>query len=251
MSNSSPLEITQAERAAKIIERAIVVGDLPPRARLGVHELSARYEIGATPIREGLSRLADRGFVVAMGKRGFRVADASEADLCDIIRARMSLETDALRLSILQGDDHWEGNIVATLHRMTRIKGRQVGGPTDGIDAFDEAHKDFHMALIGACGSSRMLEFCSLLFDQAYRYRRVMFTTPHHRGDDVDAEHAEMANLALNRDREGACEKYALHLNRTLLSLYPNAKPIVPAREVSETRNEPNKCRVALEGTAS
>jgi DNA-binding GntR family transcriptional regulator len=230
VSNESQSDATQAERAARILERAIVTGDLLPRARLGVHELSARYDIGITPIREGLSRLTDRGFVVAMGKKGFRVADASEADLRDIIVARMSLEIDALRLSILQGDDHWEGEILAALHRMKRFTERHAGGPTEGDDTFDEAHKDFHMAMIGACRSARMLEFCNLLFDQAYRYRRLMFAATPHRREDVDAEHENMAMLALDRDGEAACVKYAQHLNRTLLSLYPTAAPVPLSR---------------------
>src|SRR5438270_32256 len=47
---------TLSERAASLIEQDILAGHLPPGSRLGIIELVQRYEIGATPLREGLSR---------------------------------------------------------------------------------------------------------------------------------------------------------------------------------------------------
>src|SRR5260370_10421076 len=44
----------------------------------------------------------------------------------------------------------------------------------EGAEDFDRLHKGFHTALLGACGSKRMLAAHSHLFGQAYRYRRVM-----------------------------------------------------------------------------
>lgn len=219
--SASEAEVTFAERAAEVIERSIVTGELSPGERLGVHELASRFGIGATPIREGLSRLVYRGFVVALGKRGFRVADVSEPDLRDIVEARLSLEVDALRNSMIRGGDAWEAGIVAALHRMKLVA--QLG-PKEfvaRVDEFDARHKEFHMALIGACGSSRVLEFCSLLFDQAYRYRRVMFSKPHFPGRGIHLEHEKLARLALSRDQKAACALYVKHLNITPNALYP------------------------------
>ena len=43
-----------------------------------------------------------------------------------------------------------------------------------GRAEFDALHKSFHTALIAACGSPRLLAAHSDLYDQTYRYRRLM-----------------------------------------------------------------------------
>ena len=78
---------TLAEQAAQRIEADILCGMLAPDSRLGIAETSARYGVGATPLREALSRLAARGLVNAIGKRGFRVQSISREDLADIVRS--------------------------------------------------------------------------------------------------------------------------------------------------------------------
>ena len=52
---------TLSERAAARVEADILSGALPPDSRLGIAETAARYGVGATPLREALSRLAARG----------------------------------------------------------------------------------------------------------------------------------------------------------------------------------------------
>src|SRR3979411_3408233 len=88
---------TLSERAATLVEQDILAGRLAPGARLGIHDLVERYEIGATPLREGLSRLISRGLIVGIGQRGFRVADISREDLLAITRQRTRNERRARR----------------------------------------------------------------------------------------------------------------------------------------------------------
>src|SRR5450755_840796 len=94
---------TLSERAASLVEQDIIAGHLAPGARLGIVDLVRRYEIGATPLREGLSRLVSRGLLVGIGQRGFRVADISREDLLDITQMRTVVEIEALRLAMLHG----------------------------------------------------------------------------------------------------------------------------------------------------
>jgi GntR family carbon starvation induced transcriptional regulator len=68
---------TLSERAATLLQHDIIAGNLAPGTRLGIVDLVQRYEIGATPMREGLSRLISRGLIIGIGQRGFRVADIS------------------------------------------------------------------------------------------------------------------------------------------------------------------------------
>ena len=214
---------TLSERAANLVERDIIAGLHAPGARLGIVDLVQRYEIGATPLREGLSRLVSRGLIVGIGQRGFRVAEVSREDLLDITRMRTVVEIEALRLAIASGDDAWEAGIVSTLHQMRRHIERTGNDFREGAPDFDRLHKAFHTALLAACGSKRLLTAHSDLYDQAYRYRRVMMRILDS-GKKFVAAHQNLADRVLARDVAGAQAMLEAHLHSTLDFVYPPNK---------------------------
>jgi GntR family carbon starvation induced transcriptional regulator len=214
---------TLSVRAASLVEQDIIAGVLAPGARLGIIDLVKRYEIGATPLREGLSRLISRGLIVGIGQRGFRVADVSREDLLDITQMRTMVEIEALRLAIARGDDAWEAAILSALHQMRRHIQRTGDEFREGAPDFDRLHKGFHTALLAACGSKRLLAAHSDLYDQAYRYRRVMMRS-FDSGKKFVAAHQRLADRVLARDAEGAHSMLASHLHSTLDIVYPPAK---------------------------
>lgn len=223
---------TLAERAASVLRRDILTGRLAPDAKLVISDLAGGYAIGATPLREGLSRLVSEGLVRAIGQKGFRVAQASREDLADIIRIRSVIESEALRLSIKQGGDEWEAGIVASLHRLKRFAARGPKVFRSEIDNFEVVHKAFHTALIAACGSRRMLEQHSALYDQTYRYRhRMLANVP--KLNEFCAEHDDLAALALARNADEGCRRLCAHFALTLATLYPDAST---KRPVSQKR---------------
>ena len=211
---------TLTDRAIALVQRDILGGTLPPGAKLRIAELVARYEIGATPLREALSRLVSLGLIIAIGQRGFRVPAVSKDDLNDITTIRLLIESEAIRLSIELGADAWEATILSSLHRLKRYVERHGKAFGEGTEEFDALHKDFHHALISACGSPRLLDAASNLYDQAYRYRRVMmrgFSDPQR----FIASHARMADRVLARDFTVAREELSSHLRSTLNYVYP------------------------------
>ena len=214
---------TLSERAANLVERDIIAGHLAPGARLGIVDLVHRYEIGATPLREGLSRLVSRGLIVGIGQRGFRVTDVSREDLADITRMRTVVEMEALRLAIKNGDDAWEAGIVSKLHQMRRHIERTGNDFREGAPDFDRLHKAFHTALLAACGSKRLLTAHSDLYDQAYRYRRVMMRGVES-GKKFVAAHQRLTDRILVRDLAGAQAMLEAHLRSTLDFVYPPVK---------------------------
>jgi DNA-binding GntR family transcriptional regulator len=222
-SGDVPGSDTLSERAASLVEQDIIAGVLAPGARLGIVDLVRRYDIGATPLREGLSRLISRGLIVGIGQRGFRVADVSREDLEDITRIRTVVEIEALRLAIAQGDDAWEAGILSALHQMRRHIQRTGNEFREGAPDFDRLHKAFHTALLAACGSKRLLIAHSDLYDQAYRYRRVMM-----RGFDSGkkfvAAHQSLADMVLAREVGKAQTMLGDHLRSTLDFVYPPTK---------------------------
>ena len=212
---------TLSERAATLVEHDILAGLLAPGSRLGIIDLVQRYEIGATPLREGLSRLMSRGLIVGTGQRGFRVADISRDDLLDITLMRTAVEIEAIRLAIAHGDDAWEAGIVSALHQMRRHIERTGNEFSEGADDFDRLHKGFHTALLAGCGSKRLLSAHSDLYDQAYRYRRVMMRS-FDSGKKFVRVHQLLADRIISRDIAGAQAMLAAHLRSTMDIVYPS-----------------------------
>jgi len=215
---------TLSERASALVEHDILSGVWQPEERLGIQALSERYGIGATPLREGLSRLVSRGLISAVGQKGFRVASVSEVDLVDITLVRTMIESEALRRSIRDGGDDWEAGIVSSLHRLARSVERDPETMREGTPEFDRLHKAFHRSLLEACGSERLLRLHDDLYYQAYRYRRVMMSRFAHHDAFLEA-HRSLADIVLARDADRAEAELANHLAQTLQIVYGGEEP--------------------------
>jgi DNA-binding GntR family transcriptional regulator len=75
------------------LEEDILRGNLRPGHRLDERELSARYGVSRTPVREALQRLAASGLAVARGRQGLQVTQLSVADLLDALSVVAELES--------------------------------------------------------------------------------------------------------------------------------------------------------------
>jgi DNA-binding GntR family transcriptional regulator len=212
---------TFTSAAERRLRDDITAGRLAAGMRLAVVELSAGYGLGATPIREALSRLSAQGFVTALDGRGFRVAPLSAEDLRDLIMVRQTLEATALEAAMANGNATWEADILRALHLLERnvdeISARPpaaAGGNPAWLETLDEAHRQFHIALLAACGSPRLLQLHETYYAQTFRYRCAMFTQLPDFAHFLD-EHRDLANLALARDAT-ALPLLRRHLARTL-----------------------------------
>src|SRR5580765_3553016 len=86
------LESTKADDIAVLIEEAIVSGELEPGSVLRQEQLSERFGVSRTPVREALRRLAALGLVSFEPNRGVRVRTMSHADLREAFMVRAELE---------------------------------------------------------------------------------------------------------------------------------------------------------------
>lgn len=203
---------TQSESLFHLLKTDIVRGTLPPDSKLRLEALRERYKAGATPLREALSRLSSLGFVTAVGQRGFRVATISAEDLLDLTKVRIWVESVALRNAIAQGDSEWEASISGALKRLKR--GPLVRFEADGSDEQEQAHRDFHRALVSACNSPHLLSYREHLFELSDRYRRLSVEYPIAERDTY-REHAEIAAAVLAREADRAERLIAAHFLKT------------------------------------
>jgi GntR family carbon starvation induced transcriptional regulator len=91
-------------------------------------------------------------------------------------------------------------------------------------------HKQFHTALLNGCGSPRLLGFHSMLYDQTYRYRRLLLQGETFLPSVVDREHSALAELCLARKSEMACETLRAHLMLTFTQTFGGTSARAPAK---------------------
>jgi DNA-binding GntR family transcriptional regulator len=160
-------------------------------------------------LREILNRLQSERLVVAEGQKGFQVAPVSIANLREIAALRQLLECRALAQSFRAGDMEWEGRVVAAHHRLARMEERMARGDRSGSETWKQYDWQFHQALISACGSRMLIETHAAVFDKYLRYQMIALS---YRGDIAAREHALLAEYALSRDAERACDVLRQHV---------------------------------------
>lgn len=207
--------MTLANKAYDQIRDNIIQGIHAPESPLRLAELKERYGMGFSPLREALNRLQSDRLVEIADLKGFRVAPASLEEMQDAMQTRIEIEESALALSIANGGDLWEDQIVAALHALNREAGRQAQG--GDLWDLEERHYQFHAALVSACGSPWKLRFFEQLYRATERYRipaLMQQTTGPAR--DIKAEHSALAKAAIARKHEEACALLRAHYLRTM-----------------------------------
>nr|WP_083856376.1 GntR family transcriptional regulator [Reyranella massiliensis] len=94
-----PDDGTLTDRAYRELEELIVTLQLPPGTVLSEHTLAERLDIGRTPIREALQRLARDGLVVIMPRRGILVSEINPRLQLRLLEVRRELERLMARLA--------------------------------------------------------------------------------------------------------------------------------------------------------
>lgn len=190
----------------------ILSGALRPSEKLRIQALSERYAVGATAIREALSRLVSDGLVDSRDQKGFCVAPVSKEELIDLTQTRVDVEQMALRKAIEHGDVEWESQLLSAFHRLSRA---ELPTSPDKHAAWALAHRRFHEALIAGCRSPWSIQLCGLLYDKSERYRNLaeQHTEPKER--DAASEHKELMDAAMQRDPDACCRLLSRHFWET------------------------------------
>lgn len=184
-----------------------------PGEKLAIEALRELYGVGASPIREALNRLSAEGWVIQADQRGFRVPPVSQERLQELTKTRCLLNEITLREAIRNATEKTDENIVVTLHRLTRTATRLADNPKRANPEWEEKHRAFHGSLIAACGSTWLIEFDAMLFDQAARYRALSVQSRAER--DVQKEHKAIADAVIARDAKEAIRLANDHICHT------------------------------------
>jgi DNA-binding GntR family transcriptional regulator len=144
-------------RVENSLASAIISGALEPGTLVSVPSLAARFAVSATPVREAMLNLENRGFVQSVKNKGFRVTEVSDQDLQEIVQLRRWLEAPAMHIVA----EHLHG---ASLEHYLSLADRIVTAAEQSkFEDYIAADSEFHLALLELAGNRRLVDFIAEL----------------------------------------------------------------------------------------
>ncbi|MBE0488542.1 MAG: FCD domain-containing protein [Halomonas sp.] len=193
------------------LRQDLVNGRFKAGEKVAISALKEHYEVGLSPLREALNRLAAYGLLIQENQRGFRVPGLNREELDDIAEMRRELEVMALKRAIERGNAEWESELLAAAHRL-----RRADETSQPVEEWEQLHGKFHRTLLAPCGSAWLLRFIEQLYDQFDRYRRLAPPAPQMR-EHLNRQHDQLVTLALAGKVTEAQELMEDHIHRSYL----------------------------------
>ena len=149
-----------SDAIARELTRRILDGSIPAGTRLREVELADAFKVSRQSLRAGLARLVHEGLLRRAPHRGVWVPQLTTDDLEDVYRVRALLECEAARFVTAHPDRL--GPLEDALERMWAVPPGADWGTTM------EAHLGFHLALVDAAGSPRLLRAYRQIWSEAW-----------------------------------------------------------------------------------
>ena len=170
-----------------------------PNAELKLDErdLSERFGVSRTPLREALAQLETEGLVKIVARRGIFIVRKTKSEMLDMITVWAALESMAARLATRDASD---GELKA-LHE--HIDAFSVDAVAQNMGEYSDANIRFHQTIIGLGGCPLISKLAESLF---FHVRAIRNRTigEQDRAKRSIADHLEIVAALEARDTERA-----------------------------------------------
>ncbi len=191
---------------AKKLEEEILRGRVRPGHRLDERELSERYGVSRTPVREALQRLSASGLAESRGRQGLQVAQLSVADLLDALSVVAQLEALAAAQAARRILPE-QRKVLADAHEACERALEQ-----GDADSFYDANLAFHDVIVAASHNRVLQDEIRRLSLKTAPYRRAITFQPGRMTNSIP-EHAEIMEAILANDGKRASELMTRHIS--------------------------------------
>jgi len=196
--------VSTAGRIAESLAQRIISGALAPDSPLRQDHIAREFNSSHVPVREAFRQLEAQHLVVAMPRRGVRVAPLDVKSVKEIAEMRAALEVIALRNAV-------PGLTAAHFARIEQAL--SDGDHAQTIEDFETANRAFHHALVAPCAMPRLL---ASLDGLQLANSRLVFATAHSAGAGwqprSNQDHRLILQALRARNVEQACSLLARHI---------------------------------------
>ncbi|MDR5701628.1 GntR family transcriptional regulator [Agromyces aerolatus] len=215
MAQTTPLiRMTVVDRVVEVLRDEVLSGRLPLGEPLREEQVADRVGASRHTVRTAFHRLAAERVLVALPYRGVRVAELEPGAIVELQQLRAALEGEAVRIANERFGSTWPADVTAPAEAaLARLAELGAAGSEDWL-AVERAHADFHRALVGASGSSRIVQAHAALESELMLF--LLHMRPHYGlGDLVDEHRSFLADV--QHRGSVAVHEHLAHSTRLLL----------------------------------
>jgi DNA-binding GntR family transcriptional regulator len=194
---------TRSGELREVLEEEIATGRLPPGTRLDETELSERFKVSRTPIREALIQLASVGIVEARPRRGAIIPQLTSHRMVEMFEVMAELESMCSRLAARRMSDA-EHQALAAAHGA-------CDAVTGNPDEYYYRNEDFHYLICVGSHNSFLAEQATALRRRLRPYRRLQLRV-RDRIRNSFSEHQQIVDAIISGDGELAAEHMWKHV---------------------------------------
>lgn len=195
----------RSDQLREAIEEEIAVGRLAPGSRIDEQELSERFGVSKTPIREALIQLAASGLVDVRRRRGATVAVLEPRRLYEMFDVMGELEATCARRAARRMSPEDEAALKDALEACRRAAA--AGDP----DTYFRVNEEFHRAIYAASQNEFLAEQALTLHRRLRPYRRLQLRVRDRMSNSL-AEHEAIVAAMVAGDGELAAERIRGHV---------------------------------------
>jgi DNA-binding GntR family transcriptional regulator len=187
------------------LEEEIVSGVLVPGTRLDEVQLSERYGLSRTPLREALAQLAASGMVEIRPRAGAFVTQLTPRAMLECLAFTAEVEAIAAQWAAVRMTTAER----ASLKALQRVAGAAVAA--GDADRYFDHNRQFHAAIYAGAHNSYVQEQASQLFMRGAPYRRLQLRQ-RGRLATSHAEHQAIADAIFAEDGAAAATAIRAHI---------------------------------------
>lgn len=187
---------TAQELVLNSLREAILVGLIPPSARLRQEALASAFDVSRIPVREALRSLEYDGLVTSEPHRGFTVTGLDADEIEEIYELRTVLEGHAVRLAIPLLTEQDITELEALYEEMEN---------TQDANAKLVARERFYLRLYGVTARPRLVRLILRLYQDIARSLRGLLI------QQSTASHNSFFTAVKEGDADRACAELAAH----------------------------------------
>jgi len=204
------MEGSASERAYHWTRGRILDATFAPSTMITEGEIADLVGVSRTPVREAFLRLAGEGFLRLYPKRGAMVVPVTEADMREVIEARLLVEPWAAAIAAARPD---HADLASALGQHVDALG--AAARRDDGAAYQEADRAFHVAIVEATDNRLVAEFYRGLRDRQLRVGAAALAGSSGRDRTILSEHRAIVDAVAAGDADLAADTVRDHVRST------------------------------------
>ena len=213
------------ESLVEQIRKEIIMGQLPPGAKLNEIELSKRMEVSRPPLREAFRKLEYENLVLSIPRKGTFVSDLSAKDCVQVYHVRCVIECAGIDILAQQG-----------ITDLPLVRKAMETGAAYSLSEPSKVHDimtyftimvDFHKKLIEASQNKWLIHCYESIGSTLARYQVMFLGMPGTLVSPPDV-HNKVLDLIESREYKKASQYLKKHINRMAQQLIKMMQPDTP-----------------------